>query len=66
MHFHTYGTVMTAKWSKVNNETMALHLDLWLDLDGRVQSESQVEFFKELVWRLRMSDWNIETENNHE
>lgn len=47
-------------WSKMSNEELALHLDLWLDLDGRVESKQQVEFFNELVWRLRLSEWNLQ------
>lgn len=46
---------MKKPWTKVTNEEMALHLELWLNLDGRVESQSQVDFFDEVCWRLRLT-----------
>lgn len=42
-------------WSKMTNEELVMHLELWLDLDGKVQSSNQVEFFHEVSWRLMMT-----------
>lgn len=41
-------------WKKMTNEEMALHLDFWLTADGTVTTNTQEEFFKELIWRLRL------------
>lgn len=44
-------------WRGMTNEELVLHLELWLDLDGRVQSSNQVEFFQEVCWRLMMTSF---------
>ncbi len=41
-------------WTKLTNEEMALNLALWLDLDGKVSDQRQVDFFQEVIWRLRL------------
>ena len=41
-------------WTKMTNDEMVMHLELWLDLDGRVESKSQIEFFQEVILRLRL------------
>lgn len=42
-------------WNKLTNDELALHLELWLNLDGRVSDKNQRDFFDEITWRLRLT-----------
>lgn len=51
-------------WKNVPNDVMALNLELWLDLDAKVQTDAQKDFFDEVIWRLRlMTESEMETEH---
>lgn len=48
----------------MTNEEMVMHLDLWLALDGTVQTETQKIFFEEVIMRLLMTTRIQEQEKN--
>lgn len=40
---------------KLSNDDLALHLDFWTVLQETELTDRQKEFFKEIVWRLRLA-----------
>lgn len=53
------------KPSKMTNESLAQGLELWLMIEDERLYEPQKEYFKEIIWRLMMS--NVEfTEKERE
>ena len=47
------------KWTKMTNEELVLHLELWLEVDGQISTSSQKDFFEEVMWRLQMSETRL-------
>lgn len=43
-------------WTQMTNDELVLHLDLWLEMDGRVEDKSQVDFFREVIFRLQLME----------
>ncbi len=41
-------------WTDMTNEELVMNLDLWLQIDGKVITDTQKDFFKEVSWRLLM------------
>jgi len=51
-------------WEKHTNDDLALNLEVWLDLDGKVSTERQRKFFEEIIWRLLMTDNPLKEKEN--
>lgn len=49
-------------WSKVTNDDLAMNLEMWMMMDGRLTTDWQREFFEEVIWRLLMSDFPTKEE----
>ena len=50
-------------WRKATNEELALNLEVWMEMDGRLTTDWQAEFFEEVVFRLLASNPVYKEEN---
>lgn len=48
----------------LTNDELALHIEFWMSLDGSL-TDGQINFFEEVIWRLRLMV-EKEQENNNE